>query len=402
MLIWANVHPGYYVGHVIFVVCLVAEALAIVMKRDGALGWKKYRILALWSVIGILAAVLNPNAILSITSTRDIFSSPFVNYIAEYLPPWKYAATKGERYFVELLALLITVTAVPLLMSFRRVSFRHAMLYAGFLLMAIKSFRFGLFFAPIAVAITGEYLAMRTSGLRPVFMKAIAAAAVLAVAVTAVLFSPKSVFFSRSDFEGVVPYKAMDFMKKYKPSGPIFNPYIWGGYIGWSLYPQYKAFIDPRCLNYDVLLDQEDILKGDLSKLDRLGINTVIMYPLWFFRTDDYIPELNISILTDSRWQLLYFDGASVIFARKGTAPSGPGFGNDMLWSFYRQTLSAWISQSPQDYRPYALMGKVLLALGNKKNSLEYFRQAKRLLPAGATPGWLYIESSLEQQAPAQ
>ncbi len=31
-----------------------------------------------------------------------------------------------------------------------------------------------------------------------------------------------------------------------KPPQPIYNEYIWGGYLIWRLYPDYRVYIDGR------------------------------------------------------------------------------------------------------------------------------------------------------------
>jgi len=46
--------------------------------------------------------------------------------------------------------------------------------------------------------------------------------------------------------DNLVPVKEVEFLKKYKPEGLIFNDYVIGGYLVWALYPDYKVFIDPR------------------------------------------------------------------------------------------------------------------------------------------------------------
>ena len=43
-----------------------------------------------------------------------------------------------------------------------------------------------------------------------------------------------------------VPIEEVEFIKKHKIPGPIFNDYVIGGYMIWSMYPDYKVFIDPR------------------------------------------------------------------------------------------------------------------------------------------------------------
>ena len=53
------------------------------------------------------------------------------------------------------------------------------------------------------------------------------------------------------------PVDAAAFLKKNRISGNMFNPYAWGGYLIWALYPDHKVFIDGRGLT------QESSFAGD-------------------------------------------------------------------------------------------------------------------------------------------
>ena len=42
----------------------------------------------------------------------------------------------------------------------------------------------------------------------------------------------------------------------------MFNPYVWGGYLIWSLYPDYKVFIDGRGLIPEVFFQEVRVLEA--------------------------------------------------------------------------------------------------------------------------------------------
>ena len=46
------------------------------------------------------------------------------------------------------------------------------------------------------------------------------------------------------------PYEAVQYIKKTKPEGNMFNQYGWGGYLIWQL-PEYKTFIDGRMASWN-------------------------------------------------------------------------------------------------------------------------------------------------------
>ena len=71
-----------------------------------------------------------------------------------------------------------------------------------------------------------------------------------------VFFGASNAYYSMSYMEGNswfgshidewAPVTESAFIKDHKLPGPIFNDYIIGGYMIWSLYPDYKVFLDPR------------------------------------------------------------------------------------------------------------------------------------------------------------
>ena len=65
------------------------------------------------------------------------------------------------------------------------------------------------------------------------------------------------------------PVASVEFLKENKIPGNMFNPYEWGGYFAWKLYPQYRIFIDGRA---NTLYSEE---------LYRESLLTMAGYPHW-------------------------------------------------------------------------------------------------------------------------
>ncbi|MBI3286387.1 MAG: hypothetical protein HYZ65_16280, partial [Burkholderiales bacterium] len=60
------------------------------------------------------------------------------------------------------------------------------------------------------------------------------------------------------------PVLAADFLREAHPAGPMFNEYGWGGYLSWTLYPDYPIYVDGRTDLYDeaFLLDYMQLASG--------------------------------------------------------------------------------------------------------------------------------------------
>jgi hypothetical protein len=124
------------------------------------------------------------------------------------------------------------------------------------------------------------------------------------------------------------PEGAARFLKEHKLSGNMFNPYDWGGYLLWALYPEYKVFIDGRGLNEKAAFDGLKIMEaypgrpGDLPEWRNLlaayKINFIVTYSVNTF-SGQLLP-LIYSLLNDTEWNLVYMDNISLIFARDAPA----------------------------------------------------------------------------------
>jgi hypothetical protein len=93
----------------------------------------------------------------------------------------------------------------------------------------------------------------------------------------------------------------------------MFNPYNWGGYLTWILYPDYRVFVDGRTDLYgDVFLRQ--YLNVQLGRpgfedvLAKYGVNFVLTYP------DD---RLSDRLSCVGGWEEVYEDEVAVIWMRE-------------------------------------------------------------------------------------
>lgn len=124
--------------------------------------------------------------------------------------------------------------------------------------------------------------------------------------------------------DGLVPVKEVEFLKKYKPEGLIFNDYAIGGYLVWDLYPDYKVFIDPRGGLY---MNQvfRDYLEFTTRHVNIDDINSFReKYPFKIVILHYRQKALIIDFLQagDKEWRLVYFDKNAAILIHKSLIPS--------------------------------------------------------------------------------
>jgi hypothetical protein len=109
------------------------------------------------------------------------------------------------------------------------------------------------------------------------------------------------------------PQAAATFLKRERPPEPILNHYNWGGYFIWTLYPQYRVFIDGRADVYgDSLMEAfgaSYYLQDDWSKL----------LQTWDIRTLVLPPDapLITALRLRPEWKQIYGDSQTVVLTKR-------------------------------------------------------------------------------------
>jgi hypothetical protein len=128
------------------------------------------------------------------------------------------------------------------------------------------------------------------------------------------------VFKPRVTGEWITPWyptRLVEFLKAANIPGPMYNFYTWGGFLIWSLYPQYQVFIDGRALDDTVNRTADSILKtypGWESQLEAYNINFIIVPVV--FRESGHIIPVATSLVNDNRWKLVFLRNNSALFVR--------------------------------------------------------------------------------------
>lgn len=110
---------------------------------------------------------------------------------------------------------------------------------------------------------------------------------------------------------GAVPEGAADYLLTHRLEGRMFNHYIWGGYLLFRLFPEYRVFIDGRTVLHgaDLVQDELHISHGAPDApalLDRYGIRTMVVEPGYM------TPE----VAATRGWQVMYRDRSAMVLHR--------------------------------------------------------------------------------------
>jgi hypothetical protein len=115
------------------------------------------------------------------------------------------------------------------------------------------------------------------------------------------------------------PRGAVDWMRRGYWRGPLYNDYVWGGYLIWQLHPQRKVFIDGRAEVYypSGAFDDEMVIhranNGWEGIMDRRGVQVILT------RRGDY---LEAALRRDRDWELAFTGPVEVVYQRKSPQPT--------------------------------------------------------------------------------
>jgi hypothetical protein len=246
----------------------------------------------------------------------------------QYIQEWK--SPNFHEPMFQALALLFLVTLAALALSQKRVRPGELVVLLVMALATLRSSRNVPFFALVAIPLVAEHLwswvvsqpwgsrftaAEKREFGRASFVK-------LVLNITILLLTPLTVIgvrvgnsVSNQPFTEAetYPVAAADFMAKKRLPQPIYNEYVWGGYLIWRLYPDYRVCMDGRADVYGDDLIEEFLAVHDgepkwRDYLNKHDVRTVLVKP--------DVPLASL-LREDANWQNVFEDHGSVIFVRK-------------------------------------------------------------------------------------
>jgi hypothetical protein len=184
----------------------------------------------------------------------------------------------------------------------------------------------------------------------------------------------------RGLLSGDVPREVTDHLLLAGSSGRLFNPYEWGGYFIWRLYPRYQVFIDSRTLDLHAYEDYKRGLNADpLDVLDRYRIETVSFY--YFYKGGKPLSALVFTLLADARWEIAYSDEVGVVFSRGSSASAALDVRKHRFVSRVLDEASAEVRARPTNPNPRLLSGQLSYLRGDPSSARNHFQQALAMDP---------------------
>jgi hypothetical protein len=264
--LWANLDAQFLLGWAVLAIFLLAEGAERLLDRNGIWQCEAKQRVPFPQLIGIVSACV-ATVLLTPYSIRSIPSAYESVYSATLFKNFGYMAALTYRSpgpFVYLLLVLLACLALGRQKS--RDLFKIMLMVAW----AVPAFRiqsddWTILLPAIAVLASGWKPATE-DGAKPesasVRFYAPVIAGVIILLVVAYHRLPAS-----SELETrlarVSPVKACEYIESHQTPGPIFNEYLWGGYVMWKM-PEYPVSIDERITIYpsDIADRYFDVIMG--------------------------------------------------------------------------------------------------------------------------------------------
>jgi hypothetical protein len=326
-ILWVNIHAGFAMGLALIFLTIAGLVVDAVVshEQNAAHTWRRIRTLILLLVACGAAVAINP-------SGMRMYSYPFETLTSrammQYIQEWR--SPNFHEPMFQALALFFLVTLAALALSRKRVRPGQLLLLLVTAFATLRSSRNVPFFVLIAIPVVAEHLwswavdhgwGLRLSKEeRPELGRT--SLVKLFLNITLLLLTPLTVIalhVGNSVTNQPIteaksyPAAAVDFIANNNLPQPIFNEYVWGGYLIWRLYPNYRVSMDGRADVYgDDLIDEFlSVHDGEpkwRESLDRRGVRTVLVQP--------DVPLASL-LRVDAGWQTVFEDQSSIIFVRR-------------------------------------------------------------------------------------
>ncbi|MGC2062929.1 MAG: hypothetical protein WA610_08115 [Thermodesulfovibrionales bacterium] len=402
MLIWANMHPGFIIGHVTIILYIVMEGVKFLRPSFRPIGIKAYKRLCLAAGSGIIFSLANPNTYhvwqeyweYKIPVEHWNLSAGYLSAVnPDYMTSIQYFLWSGD-YSVILYWLLILLAFAGLAVNRKNTDLTDLALLMATGVASFLSARYSFFFMAAALPVIARHF----SGDR---LLKFGRAAVPAIAIVA------GIFFTWSDRHNLehirsgvqvdgylCPVKAADFIIANDIRGNMYNVYEWGGYLIWRLAPERKVFVDPRDIFGDAtrestLMDSASggEVPGAPAWKTIVGTRNINYIVIPIARTTGAVVPLFNALILDKDWLPVFCDINAVIFVedspvneqviRKYSIPK------DYLMNALIGLYDRLIATYPDDWKAslYITKGDLHLSQGDASRAVGSYEKAVELAP---------------------
>ncbi|MBI1922565.1 MAG: hypothetical protein HYS23_15960 [Geobacter sp.] len=321
MVFWVNLHGGYVTGFILLGIYFAGNMVQAVLAEPGTKEpfRRKYRTIALIIAVCIIASLANPFGYHILLFPFNLVGNRYLmDHVSEFISP-NFHEPLPFKY---LLFLMIAAFAF----SREKLNIIELVLVLFFTNMALYSARyiplFAIITAPVILRQGDTVLNGVRNNLADFFRKKGEGIASLDASSRGYVW-PVAGFLAVAVFAGngtlkytfdpkMKPVAAVEFLKKERISGNMFNNDEFGDYIIYAAWPEYRVFFDGRSDMYGVKRMKEyyrimSCEPGWEKILEKYRINWVIF---------DAKSTLSRFLLKEEGWRLVYADKLANIFVR--------------------------------------------------------------------------------------
>lgn len=205
----------------------------------------------------------------------------------------------------------------------------------------------------------------------------------------------KTTIFKLPLVDTYYPEATVKFIIKEKPDGELFNYYEYGGYLIWSLYPDYKVFIDGRGLSQSVFSYYLKASSGSIEEiagipewkaiLDAYRVKAVII-PASDSKVAGFV-RLVRRLVEDKEWNLVYEDKEALLFIKNTTERNREiirryAIPKESAYGVALERAERYRRKYPEDWRAYAALGEINIYLKRPRAALLHIEYALKLAPS--------------------
>jgi len=321
MLLWVNLHGGFITGFILLGVYFGGNLIAFLFsaedRRRSAMG--KCKRIAIVALVSLLLSLLNPRGYSILLFPFRMLSNQFVmENVLEFRSPNFHVVLPFLCLFVLTVGVLavsrtsLNAIELMLLLFFAYMSLYSArsipifaIIVTPILLRQLQSMLHNVNNRPANVfRVRSKNLEITDASARGHLWPIISIVAVSVLAVTG-----RIVF--KFD-ESRMPVAAVEFLKKEKLSGNMFNDDEFGDYLIYAAWPEYKVFFDGRSDMYGETWGRQYLKVANIQP----GWEKVIAENriTWVFSSAR--SPLSTILLENKEWKLIYTDNVAHIYLK--------------------------------------------------------------------------------------
>ncbi|RJQ72935.1 MAG: hypothetical protein C4519_18340 [Desulfobacteraceae bacterium] len=337
-LLWVNTHGAFIIGLFMVSLLLGMETISFLLLPRQSSGKRHLQFLAVGVVLSYPVLLINPSGVeypwaifMSLFHTSPELEHHY-EIVHAYKNLWQYldlgtmlSTWRLSAWGMAFMGFTFAALSFYAWVARRTLDFSIIVLNLAFFALGMKMARAVLFF-PIIWFFSVQYLFWKIDSIE--IKKRLAVPSLVLFLSLAVWVFYGTLFYldNRSWFganlEEGLPSGASQFVLNNDLPGPIFNDYLIGGYLMWSIYPKYKVFSDSRWGPYAGAESQRDFDNiGKWLKIEKVKEFTA-KYNFKVAILHMTYKQIIFWLLSDPEWRMVYFDAVGVVLIHESVVPN--------------------------------------------------------------------------------